>query len=92
MKSGQILLGVLVGLTAGAIVGVLFAPKKGSVTRKFISKKGNKYAGELEEKFNGFIDSINEKIESVKDDAAHITKIGKHKAQQLDADVAAFTK
>jgi len=49
MNSGKVLLGVLAGLAAGALLGVLFAPEKGSDTRKKISKKGEDYADSLKE-------------------------------------------
>jgi gas vesicle protein len=91
MTLGKVLLGVVVGAVIGAAAGVLFAPKKGSVTRKFIAKKSKKYAGEMEGKFNGLIDSINEKIETVKDEATRITKIAKQKADKMDAEVSSFT-
>ena len=61
MSSGKVLLGLLAGVAAGALLGILFAPAKGSDTRKKISKKGEDYADALKEKFNEFIDSISEK-------------------------------
>ena len=68
MSSGKVLLGVLAGLAAGALLGVLFAPEKGSVTRKKISKKGEDYADSLKEKFDEFLDNISEKFDDVKEE------------------------
>jgi gas vesicle protein len=72
MSSGKVLLGVLAGFAAGALLGVLFAPDKGSVTRKTISKKSDDYADALRDKFNEFLDSINEKFEKVKEEADNV--------------------
>ena len=86
MSSGKVLLGVLAGVAAGAALGILFAPDKGSATRKTISRKGNEYADELGEKFNGFIDSISKKAENVKQEAMNMADKGK---QKLDEAMAA---
>ena len=77
MKSGKVLLGLLAGVAIGATLGILFAPDKGSATRKKISKKSDAYADELEKKFNEFIESITEKYEEVKKEKApHIEDTG----------------
>lgn len=34
MDTGKVLLGILAGLATGAVLGILFAPDKGSDTRK----------------------------------------------------------
>lgn len=64
MSTGKILFGVLAGVAAGAIVGILFAPAKGSKTRKKIAKKGMDYADELSEKLKDFMMEMTEKCES----------------------------
>ena len=56
MGSIKILLGVMVGMVSGVLVGILFAPEKGSETRKKILKKLEDNADALEEKFNQFLD------------------------------------
>jgi len=66
MNSGKVLLGVLAGVATGALIGVLFAPDKGSVTRKKISKKSDDYADALKEKFDEFLDNISDKVEDVR--------------------------
>ncbi len=72
MSSGKVLLGVLAGFAAGAILGVLFAPDKGSVTRKKITKKGEDYTEKVKDKFNEFIESISEKFEKVMEEVSDI--------------------
>jgi gas vesicle protein len=58
MKKGDAFLGLLTGMAIGAILGVLFAPAKGSETRRKLSDKGNEYAESLKKKFDGFIDDL----------------------------------
>jgi gas vesicle protein len=65
MSTGKVLLGVLAGVAAGALLGILFAPDKGYETRKKIVKKGQDYADELTEKFNGLLEDVTAKIETV---------------------------
>ena len=52
MNSGKAILGVLVGITAGAALGILFAPQKGSKTRRKIVRKSEDIAETLDEKIN----------------------------------------
>ena len=92
MGSGKVLLGVLAGVAVGATLGILFAPDKGSVTRKKISAKGDDYAEELEEKFNEFIESVTQKFETMKEDATRLTENGQAKAEEVVAEVTAAVK
>lgn len=74
MKSGKILLGVLAGIATGAFLGILFAPDKGSKTRKKILKKGENYSDGLKNKFNEFRDSITEKYEDIKAEVSDLSE------------------
>jgi gas vesicle protein len=91
MSSGKVLLGVLAGLAAGALLGVLFAPDKGSVTRKKISTKGEDYANSLKEKFNEFLDNISEKFEEVKEEVTDSGEQNKAKSEKAKKDVKTAT-
>jgi gas vesicle protein len=67
MEKGKIVVGVLGGIALGAVLGVLFAPEKGSVTRRKISKKGEEYLDDIKDKFDEFLDNVSEKYSEVKD-------------------------
>jgi len=76
MNSGKILLGVVIGATAGAVLGVLFAPAKGSVTRKRITRSGAAYAEDVKEKFNEYIDAITDEYDTIKEGAMDLINKG----------------
>ena len=66
MNTGKVALGVLAGLATGAVLGILFAPDKGSVTRKKIADKGKDSIDGLKTKYNSVIDNLSSKLEAVK--------------------------
>ena len=70
MSTGKVLLGVLGGIAAGALIGVLFAPRKGSKTRRQILDKKNDYSDSIKEKINEFMDNISEKFDQIKEEVA----------------------
>ena len=74
MNKGNVVLGVLAGVAVGAILGVLFAPDKGSETRKKIAEKASEGAEDLKGKFNDLVASISEKLEEYQEDAEEVRK------------------
>lgn len=58
MTKGKALLGVLAGMAAGAALGVLFAPDKGSNTRKKMAKQGEDFADALDKKIDAKFDEL----------------------------------
>ncbi len=83
MNSGKVLLSVLAGAAAGALVGVLFAPHKGTVTRKKISRQSGAYADGLKEKLSEMVDSITEKFEKVKEEVSEYADQKMSKAEKV---------
>lgn len=83
MNSGKVLLSVLAGAAAGALVGVLFAPHRGAVTRKKIARQSGAYADGVKEKLNEIVDSIAEKLEKVKGEVTDYAEQKMHKTENL---------
>jgi gas vesicle protein len=48
---GRVLLGVVAGIAAGATVGLLFAPEKGTEMRRIIREKGEELKNNVTNKF-----------------------------------------
>ena len=67
MSSGKVLASVLAGAAAGAILGILFAPDKGTETRRKIAEKGAGLADSVKSKVSEYSDVISEKYDSVKE-------------------------
>jgi gas vesicle protein len=49
-NTGKILTGIAAGAAAGVVLGVLFAPDKGSETRRKISEKGTGMADNIKDR------------------------------------------
>lgn len=81
METGKVVLGALAGLATGAALGVLFAPEKGEITRKKIAEKGKNTADDLKIKYNGLIDKLNSKLETVKKEGMNYYEEGNAMAQ-----------
>lgn len=65
----KLVAGLFIGAAAGLIAGVLFAPDKGTETRRKIADKAGDFTDELKDGFNDFVDGITSKFDKVKDKA-----------------------
>ena len=77
MSTGKVVLGTMAGLAIGGILGILFAPEKGAITRQKIMEKGNEYADALKSTYNDLADTVSEKIQSAKEYALEMSENGK---------------
>jgi len=75
-NTGKIITAVAAGAAAGAILGILFAPDKGSETRRKIGEKGKQLSDNVKEK----LQAGKEKYNDLKEE---IVKTVKQKAEEF---------
>jgi gas vesicle protein len=83
MSTEKIVIGMLAGLAAGTALGVLFAPDKGSNTRKKISDKGNAMANELGAKYKDVKSEVSKTIDRVKDQYSNVMQDGQNLVEDI---------
>lgn len=66
MNAIKVTLGVFAGIAVGALVGILYAPAKGSSTRRRIVHMGEEYSDELKERLEDLVDTISDQYEDTK--------------------------
>lgn len=86
MSNSKILVGFLAGAAVGSLLGILFAPDKGTETRRKISEKTGDVTGALKDKFSDFVDGLKDTFGSVKRDAEDVAEKGIGKMNSLKAD------
>jgi len=87
--NGKVLSALLLGAAAGAVLGLLMAPDKGSNTRKRIQDGAAELIDELTEKINEGKEAINDLREKAMNTAADLKDKAMSKAEQLKADAEA---
>lgn len=82
MKSKNVILGLLGGLAAGAVMGVLFAPDKGENTRKKIAKKSGELKDNVQDSISDLMSTIEDKYKSLTSKAEDVALNAKEKFEK----------
>ncbi len=86
-RSGGSFFAFLFGILTGAIMGILFAPDKGTNTRDRLTFQIDKYKKRLEELANEFVEGTEKEENSEKKKGKKIVSETKGKAEKLLEDV-----
>lgn len=89
MSAGKVIIGVVTGLAAGALLGLLFAPEKGVRTRRRILREAEKITDDMSDKFMDFLDNISEKFNEVKKDVTDFAEKAKATEKTVENDLKA---
>jgi gas vesicle protein len=76
MSTSKTLLGFIAGAAVGAALGILFAPDKGTETRRKISEQSNDLADNIKGKFTDLVDGVKDKFSSLKTEAEDVAEKG----------------
>ncbi|MDQ3109133.1 MAG: YtxH domain-containing protein [Bacteroidota bacterium] len=76
-NSGKMIGALLLGAAIGGALGILFAPDKGSETRKKIAGKTSDLTDSVKEKLDEVIEEAKSKFEAAKENFAEFADHGK---------------
>ncbi len=87
MKTNNSILGVLGGIGIGVALGVLFAPDKGTETRRKIGKKSTDLSDEIKLKFDNILELLENTVSRSETKANEYLNDGKSLIEQINKDV-----
>ena len=68
MNSGKVAISLVAAAAIGAVLGILFAPAKGSALRRKIKRMSGNEVDILKDKYDEYSDIISQKYEKAKED------------------------
>jgi len=83
MDNGKVVISIVAGVAVGALLGILFAPAKGSETRKKISGKGLDSVDDIRNKLADLLST------SYKEEASDFYEKGKKEASDYTSGIKA---
>ena len=74
---------LMVGEAVGGVLGMLFAPAKGSESRRKLANKPEEITDAIKERFDDFLEEVKDEIEMVKHKANDFMKDGAGKTERV---------
>lgn len=86
-SSSKVLVAFLAGVATGAVVGILYAPEKGEVTRDKVSFQLSKYRDQLQQLISDLIEGKDLPESFAKTEGKKVVNEAREKAERLLEDV-----
>lgn len=91
-NNGKLLAALLLGAAAGATLGVLFAPEKGSETRKKIAGKASELGDEIATRYNKGKEALSDLKDRAMNKAEEVKSTVQSRAGEFTGDDSRRTK
>ncbi len=87
MRNSNVLAGFLAGAAVGLVAGILFAPHKGSNTRKKIADKAGELTDSMKDSFGNLVDGVKKTFSEATDEMEKIREKAKTNKNVLKSQV-----
>ena len=88
MNTRKVALSILAATAVGAVLGILFAPDKGTRTRSNLARKGQDFEDDVTGKYNDIVSDIKEKFDCLKTVTNDFLSISKDKINELKKEIS----